>query len=346
MRQNPSARRGFTLIELLVVIAIIAILIGLLLPAVQKVREAAARSTCQNNLKQMGLAFHSFQDVNGGLPSVRYCAPIGTTNRGAAPIYDTLSGFMYVLPYIEQAPLHNAIFNHPNFKDGTSGSPWNSGFTPYATVVKTFQCPSETASPPIGLAPRNYMMNTGDTANPSATNGRGAFLVQPTSGTAPDRYGPTLQGMTDGTSNTLLLSEARRGFLGFTTSLVPSDCRALYNTSTKAYTPQAGSYDTGSRMAEGRVYYSEFRTILPPNAPRCNSRNDHESGTGFYTPGSYHTGGVNAAMSDGSVRFVRDTIAAGTETIAADGATITGFSPYGVWGAMGTRNGGEVVSID
>src|SRR4051812_29848337 len=103
-------RSGFTLIELLVVIAIIAILIGLLLPAVQKVREAAARAKCQNNLKQIGIATHSYHDVNGVYPTYNGIAPAGSTTLASAntrAVYGSWA--VHLLPYLEQAPLYDAI---------------------------------------------------------------------------------------------------------------------------------------------------------------------------------------------------------------------------------------------
>jgi prepilin-type N-terminal cleavage/methylation domain-containing protein len=349
-------RAAFTLIELLVVIAIIAILIGLLLPAVQKVREAAARSTCQNNLKQLALACHSFHDVNNGLPSTRYCTPLGTPNRGNSPVWDTLSGFVYLLPYIEQGSLKDAIYNNPQFTSGAEGAPWDGGFPStsttklWATVVKTFQCPSDAAGAQTGVAPRNYMMNVGD----NYAGNRGMFLQQPTGGTTPDRFGPTIQGIQDGSSNTLMLTEAKRptstsdlGHLGFTTSTIPNDCRATYNTSTRSYTTMAPSWmSQGVRWGDGRSFYGTVLTVLPPNSPSCTKNNSWDGDQGFYTASSNHTGGVSAAMGDGSVRFIRDSVDAGNQAFDANASAFPSVSPYGVWGAIGSRNGGEVATLD
>ena len=352
----PRKRTGFTLIELLVVIAIIAILIGLLLPAVQKVREAAARSTCTNNLKQLGLSVHSFSDTYGGLPSTRYTTPVGTPNRGNAPVYDTISGFVYLLPFIEQDALRQSIYSAPTFVAGTDGPPWSdtfqngtTGIFPWTQVVKTFQCPSESAPAQAGVAPRNYHMVVGD----SYKGDRGPFLRQPTFGTTAERFGPTLVGIPDGTSNTLFFSERRRptstsdlGRLGLTTSTIPADCRATFNTSTRTYTTQAGTFAQSSRWGDGRSFYGEILTILPPNAPSCARNSGWDGDNGFFTASSNHTGGVVGCMGDGSVRFVRDSVDAGDQTFDSNSTTFPGVSPYGVWGAAGSRAGGETVSLD
>lgn len=344
MSQRPSrARSAFTLIELLVVIAIIAILIGLLLPAVQKVREAASRAKCSNNLKQLGLAAHSFHDVNNGLPSTRYTTPVGTPSRGNSPVWDTISGFVYLLPYVEQGPLRDSIYNDPTFVNGTSGAPWNSGFVQWTVVVPTFQCPSD-AGAQTSTGPRNYHMNMGDHYNGS----RGAFQAVPQFGTSAEKHSGGLLGITDGTSNTLLFAERKRptsandiGRVGITASTIPNDCRALWNG--KQYSSVA-TFTPSSRFGDGRSIYAEVYTILPPNGPSCHRNSGWDGDRGFFSATSNHSGGVNAAMADGSIRFIRDSIDTGNQ--AADSNAVTGFSPFGVWGAVGSRNGGESITLD
>jgi len=176
--------RGFTLIELLVVIAIIAILIALLVPAVQKVREAAARTQCQNNLKQMGLACQNFHDTYKRLPPAQ-------ASPGEAMGNTQGNTFWYILPYIEQAPLYKAA----------NGDAWNgiaNGQNAYAATVNIYLCPASPNNQPVqmwggGWAAGDYAVNFGVFGN--AKNGsldRGARL----GGSFPD-----------GTSNTLMIAE-------------------------------------------------------------------------------------------------------------------------------------------
>ena len=146
MFQVLPVRRAFTLIELLVVIAIIAILIGLLLPAVQKVREAAARMKCQNNLKQLGIAFHSHHDAVGALPP-----GISTAIAPAhQPDRDRRSWQAFILPYIEQQALHNNLEARWN-----SGSGHTITFPGFAIPIATLQCPSDPGSPKTITVPGN-----------------------------------------------------------------------------------------------------------------------------------------------------------------------------------------------
>ncbi|MGL6094176.1 MAG: DUF1559 domain-containing protein, partial [Fimbriiglobus sp.] len=205
---GAARRPGFTLIELLVVIAIIAILIGLLLPAVQKVREASNRSKCQNNLKQIVTGTHNYHDQFGKL-FPRQMLPIpGSEERH--------SGFQLLLPYIEQ----NALFQQINtpfavggrtyvpftsYTGGTPGPlyPWDTIYTPYQVLTPAFLCPSDGVPIPAGVKPRNYMMCSGDTYTNGWGETRGVF-----------GRGNKLQvqfiSITDGLSNTIAYGERLR----------------------------------------------------------------------------------------------------------------------------------------
>src|SRR5262245_21792791 len=134
MTKRPAIRGGFTLIELLVVIAIIAILIGLLLPAVQKVREAAARMACTNNLKQIGLALHNYESGYGCFPT----GGEGTnfSGGGAVTSFDTASTWTMLLPYVEQDNVYRQINVNYHYTQNPGGQ------TPFLTAIKTYTCPS------------------------------------------------------------------------------------------------------------------------------------------------------------------------------------------------------------
>ncbi len=214
MRSFSVRHRAFTLIELLVVIAIIAILIGLLLPAVQKVREAASRMKCSNNLKQMGLAAHNYESANGTLPPSRHSAVVA-----GALVSSNATVQVILLPYLEQDNLRNLFdLNYDTNSDAPihASFPAKSGANAAARVteVSFFICPSDPSSAKtFGAGRLNYYGNQGTTANWRAgVGGPGAGVFQiPAAGASTTVWkGPTIIGLTDGSSNTAMFSEVMR----------------------------------------------------------------------------------------------------------------------------------------
>jgi prepilin-type N-terminal cleavage/methylation domain-containing protein/prepilin-type processing-associated H-X9-DG protein len=344
--------RGFTLIELLVVIAIIAVLIALLVPAVQKVREASARTQCQNNLKQLGLAHHGYHDQYKYLIFSRGATNTGTRSTNPIGNEETITGMVYLLPFIEQGPLFNQM-NAPSTNAGTPVNPFGpprdfNWYVPWQQNIPLFRCPSSMPGSDYGgdatfKGRRNYFLCLGDTIlnNHSTTTGRGIFHYK-------SKY--ALVHITDGTSNTILMSEvggnatatdirgiAANNITGTNTN--PSTCIATA-TNGNYTVPVQSSRTMTSLWHSGLAFAVGFNTVLPPNSPSCVADNWGDS-WGLISASSYHTGGINVVLADGSVRFVSNGINTGTVTAAE---VTSGASPYGVWGALGTRNGGETLN--
>lgn len=356
MSQRYKRLQGFTLIELLVVIAIIAILIALLLPAVQQAREAARRTQCKNHLKQLGLALHNYHDVfnmfpyrKGGTTEVPGAAGMarGNVNR--------LSGYMSLMPYLDQAPLFNLVQagTPPTVPPG--GPEGWSGWGPWDVVIPGLLCPSD-GNVQQTIRATNYVFNIGDTNRGSRDSRlvRGMFGFQTSHG---------LRDITDGSSNTILMSEHIRGntaqfaVAGNNSPLVntsigqnwndniPASCRAMTigNRWIAGTTVKARM---GTSLWDGQAERCGMTTIIPPNGPSCSDGTDvnADSPNAMATPSSFHTGGVHALMGDGAVRFISDNIDSGDLTVPTPANNAGGPSPYGVWGALGTRGGGEVIS--
>ncbi len=343
--RSPRRRSAFTLIELLVVIAIIAVLIALLLPAVQQAREAARRSQCKNNLKQLGLAMHNYHDTFNTFPFGK-----GAPYAGSAG-YARWSQHAMLLPYLDQAPLYNTLnFNFPPETPGMAGAiptfmpafvnPSGANAASSRAYVSVFLCPSDLTPGPGWGGQNNYAGNQGgwlcdrsDQAGAATDNSpgetqTGVFYFLSHVRTAD---------VTDGLSQTTFFSEHIRGqgnpdpvsdlfVMAHQTSLANTQaaCRAI---NPLTGTPLTSKW--GYSWVMGENCCTQYNHVDVPNARSC-------AGTGF--PGtmtnmamqvpasSRHTGGVHVMMGDGSINF------------ASSNIDLT------IWRALGTRASGESFS--
>jgi prepilin-type N-terminal cleavage/methylation domain-containing protein len=322
-------RHGFTLIELLVVIAIIAILIGLLLPAVQKVREAAARMSCSNNLKQIGLGVMNYESTYG------YFVP-GDSRFGA---YGTWQ--VAILPYVEQ---DNIFRLYSNYNDTLNNGTNNYGSTANLPVVqqtiKMFVCPSDSMAGqnPFGtnlITKHNYLVNFGNTvrrqfnsAYPTGctggstvgntagcvTFGGAPFKLNAPNGTTNVQQFGRISEITDGTSNTLMASEGLQGGAGDTRGMTWWGPGAAFHT-----------YNTPNSSAADRIQTGGGCLNQPIMNRPCviDSAGDNQ-----LAARSGHSGGVNAVNCDGSVRFYTNSVS------------------VQAWRSLGTTTGGEVFTLN
>jgi prepilin-type N-terminal cleavage/methylation domain-containing protein/prepilin-type processing-associated H-X9-DG protein len=309
-------RTGFTLIELLVVIAVIAILISLLVPAVQKVREAAARTQCQNNLKQIGIALHNYSTQRGRFPA------------GADPWFPgtTISDFTcqaHLLPYIEQQNLYDQI----NFTV-MAINPLNASVR--GSPIPTFICPSDPISTlPPGFGGNNYMANYG-TIIPffrDSTMANGPFCFE--------FKGIRVTAIIDGTSNTAAFSEMAKGdfnngMYSKPDILWPHGATPATADDALAICQSIDPFDLSYQWRSGGPDWisatdiNVYTHVGPPNARNCAFPDNLSAG---WNANSFHINGVNVLMCDGSVRFVDQSI-----------DLIT-------WRALGSRNGREPFNL-
>ncbi len=340
LSRSRGRRPAFTLIELLVVIAIIAVLIALLLPAVQAAREAARRSQCVNNLKQLGLAIQNYASANDSIP------PTGDyTNKTTMPYNDNAGMKLRILPFLEQTMLYNA-FNW----SFTVQTPQNA--TVLITQVNAYLCPSD-GNVPVGLSakanspmqiPRqlpstNYPNNLGTVMNNFGNRFDGpAYVI------GSPQNGPvvTFATITDGLSNTALWSEWIKGKnttngLGlqqvYRTAMSLTGTKytypLIYLNACKAATTVYLGTKGGWWQLSGTGHGGGYSHIMTPNLNACEWSN---TGGGVYRTmigaSSNHPGGVNVGFLDGSVRFVKNSVNPQT------------------WWSIASMAGGEVISAN
>ncbi|MDO5582115.1 MAG: DUF1559 domain-containing protein [Planctomycetia bacterium] len=367
-RTNIIKVCAFTLVELLVVIAIIGILIGLLLPAVQAAREAARRMQCTNNLKQLGIGLHNYHDVNLCFPPARTGVNAKTSGTGRWE-YCNHSFLLALLPFCEQQNRYNVFLKNIDPSTGQWPAEWTGSY--YGTDPIDFLCcPSDPncRKNSYGSATTNYVGSYGDSIHNTSydtTNQRGFFgggygIYKGQSGLAIRSFSDII----DGTSNTLTMSEVLVSSegeygnkikgdtgkiswtLGSSSDGTPAHCAVVRDTNNPLIfkSPVTGAQrGRGCYFQMGWTPCTGFTAVLPPNSPTCQNGSGG-SGNGYFSTYSNHAGGVNSLKADGSVLFVSETVDCGNQnyTYTADP---TGISPFGVWGALGTINGGEATAL-
>lgn len=295
---------GFTLIELLVVIAIIAVLIALLLPAVQQAREAARRSQCKNNLKQLGLAMHNYHDTFGTFP-------MGVTGYQDSPTSNRLCFFQALLPYVEQSTLYNQLnMNATSWSNTTAYTAFASSNPIIQTKIGVFMCPSDPNGGNVGQTPAVR----GFHANYLPVQGNNVFTTPSVRGTNGIFYtisSTRIRDITDGTTNTAMMAEIINS---------PDDA-SVYQRRGQIWE----SYDGNTLVSTLYPPNTTVADVVPTGCLSSLRAPCTTSGNPILSARSFHTGGAHITLADGSVKFVSDNI-----------STV-------VWNNVGARNDGNVL---
>jgi prepilin-type N-terminal cleavage/methylation domain-containing protein/prepilin-type processing-associated H-X9-DG protein len=360
MKARVRVQRGFTLIELLVVISIIAVLIALLLPAVQAAREAARRSQCVNNLKQIGIALHNYHSVSDCFPLGNACTGQGAP--GPCVSWDAFSPQAEMLGNMEQRAIYNAI----NFSLSGSQAANSTGIV---AKIASFICPSDSNAGRGGFSGwdlnndnaniNSYHASTGTTYIPG-DNGQGGTS---STGLFSYMFSYGIKDCTDGSSNTVAFAEALVGaptqtiargngiegsggtptWGGKSVDVYQNVQQVTTDLQGCASAWQAGNTQNvvntrGYIWGFGVTGFTLFNTIVPPNSKQyafntCTFYGGGgwpggANGVNFANATSNHPGGVNTLFGDGSVKFIKDSVNLNT------------------WWALGTRSSGEVISAD
>jgi prepilin-type N-terminal cleavage/methylation domain-containing protein len=379
MNSNKKTFQAFTLVELLVVIAIIGVLIALLLPAVQAAREAARRMQCANNMKQYVLACHNYNDVHKALPLWHpYYTASGTpATTGGGNKFSLISATVALLPYIEQSPRYDLWVS-----TGCVGAHQlnDVGQAVFKEPIDGLLCPSDPTRklPTVINGDSRYASHTSimTSRGDGIYYNRGEAAARWQRGIFFHRISCTFGDITDGTSNTMAVSEAiisskdgnTSGGTGLSYVIKEGAIHNVGNTTivtdpitsclTDGYAvgdhsmvknPATAVY-RGMLFNDGRPGVSGVTTVLPPNSITCSESTTSADVSGIWTASSFHSGGVNTCAADGAVRFVSNTINCLDSTIPMPmtGSFVGGMngpSPFGVWGSYGARNDGKTSAL-
>jgi len=322
-RQNGTFKRGFTLIELLVVIAIIAILISLLLPAVQQAREAARRSTCKNSLKQIGLAIHNYADTHRVFP-------LGNVNTNSSTTDYNWAWSTFILPFVDQAPLYNAI--NPNGGLLLPVATFTYGSTPNAlqTAIPVYRCPSSIVPVVNNLRTDGSSNGYGAMSYPAVSGHISSLTGTPNNtyqykGSFYPRSSVRFRDFTDGTSNTILVGE-----------------RAFQQTGSTITQPSAAIWAGGRTNAAGTTGITttvggleQDTTGVVSQATNINQKTTGSAPHRGFS--SQHVGGCHFLLGDGTVRFISENIN------SSDYNSTAGATSLGTYQKLAIINDGQIL---